>query len=56
MHYGSTTAQDNPGLSMNILRAGVKSSVEERFSKNSADDLLPALRGFWASCIIFVIL
>ena len=41
---------------MNILRMGGNSSVQERFFKNSAGDLLPALKGFWAGCIIFVIL
>ena len=33
-----------PGLSMDILHAGNKSPVQECFFKNSASDLLPALR------------
>ena len=32
------------GLSMNILHTGNKSPMQERFSKNSVSDLLPALR------------
>ena len=44
------------GLSMNILRPGGSSSVQEPFFKNSAGDFLPALKGFWTGCVIFVIL
>ena len=33
-----------PGLSMNFLRGGNKSPAQKGFFKNSAGDLLPALR------------
>ena len=52
-HYSVT------GLSMNILHAGDKSPVQERFFKNSTGDLLPALRflgGLYNFCNFVIIL
>ena len=40
----------NSGLSMNILRAGDKSPVQRGFFKNSAGDLLPAIRFLAGLC------
>ena len=47
------------GLSMNILHAGDKSPMQECFFKNSAGDLLPALRflgGLYKFCNFVIVL
>ena len=52
-------SQSYTGLSVNILRAGDKSPVQERFLKTSVGDLLPALRflgGFYNFCNFVIIL
>ena len=51
----ATNNLSETGLSMSTLRAGDKSPVQRGFFTNSKGDLLPVL-GFWAGCIILVIL
>ena len=49
-NWAINPSKHNTGLSMNILRAGDKSSAQRGFFKNCVGDLLPALRFLGGLC------